>query len=211
MDTQAQLVQPDMKTWINDSLDLPDWVRRQKLGSVEANGTFVIRTPLGNARVHRDYTVIEHRGATYTCEAREVEDLIARLHIEETLTSHIPVGPGKRLDRSGASPLKKRQSVNKRGLMNAKPLGTPPSIEWVAIENLSVDASYQRSTENDASRRLITSIAVKFDWRLCMPLVVSRRLGGELIVIDGQHRTMAARKRADILHLPCCIFNYNVN
>lgn len=53
-----------------------------------------------------------------------------------------------------------------------------------------IDISYQRSIDNKASRRLIASIAANFDWRLCAPLVVSRRLSGEFIVIDGQHRTM---------------------
>jgi hypothetical protein len=55
---------------------------------------------------------------------------------------------------------------------------------------------------------LIASIAAKFDWRLCAPLVVSRRPAGGLIVIDGQHRTMAARKRGDVPQLPCCVFSY---
>lgn len=208
MDTQTRLIQSDMKTWINDSLALPDWVRKHMQGPAEANGTFVIRTPMGGARVHRGCTVIEHHGAAYTCEKNEIEELIRRLHAEETITPRIPVGPGKRLDRSGASPLKKRQLPQKRGTMYSKPLGSPPSIEWLPIERLSVDASYQRSIDNVASRRLITSIAVNFDWRLCTPLVVSRRPNGDLIVIDGQHRTTAARGRGDIPHLPCCIFNY---
>jgi hypothetical protein len=71
-----------------------------------------------------------------------------------------------------------------------------------------MDASYQRSTNNEASTRLITSIAANFDWRLCAPLVVSRRDGGSFAVIDGQHRTLAARLRGDIPQLPCCVFTY---
>jgi hypothetical protein len=78
----------------------------------------------------------------------------------------------------------------------------------VHLERLSVDSAYQRSTDNDASRRLITSIAAKFDWRLCAPLVVSRRPDQTLVVIDGQHRTLAAKRRGDIPQLPCCVFSY---
>lgn len=90
----------------------------------------------------------------------------------------------------------------------APPFGDPPTIEWVRTDRLSIDIAYQRSTENQASQRLITSIADKFDWRLCAPLVVSRRPDGVMAVIDGQHRTLAARLRGDIPHLPCCVFNY---
>lgn len=164
---------------------------------------------MGSVRVHRENTIVEHQGAAYTCEAKEVDGLIGRLRAEETIAAHIQVGPGKRLDRSGASPLKKRQSPMRRGMAFSKPLGAPPSIEWVAVGSLSVDASYQRSIDNAASRRLIASIAANFDWRLCTPLVVSKRTIEDLIVIDGQHRTMAARRRGDIPHLPCCIFSYS--
>lgn len=80
-------------------------------------------------------------------------------------------------------------------------------IEWIPPEELSLDASYQRSTDNHASQRLILSIAANFDWRLCMPLVVSRRADGTFAVIDGQHRLLAARLRK-MDDLPCVVFTY---
>lgn len=83
-----------------------------------------------------------------------------------------------------------------------------PSIEWVQLSRLSADSTYQRSTDNETSRRLITSIAAKFDWRVCTPLVVSRRSDDTLVIIDGQHRWMAVCMRSDIPQLPCCIFRY---
>lgn len=86
-------------------------------------------------------------------------------------------------------------------------LGTPPSVEFVAISELMVDEAYQRSIESTASRSLIVDIARHWDWRLCMPLVVSRRETGKF-VIDGQHRLAAARMRPDIPYLPCCIASY---
>lgn len=85
--------------------------------------------------------------------------------------------------------------------------GARPTIEWLHLDRLSMDASYQRSTDNDASRRLIASIAANFDWRLCTPLVVSRRADGSFAVIDGQHRLLAARLRG-MDDLPCCVFTY---
>jgi hypothetical protein len=90
-----------------------------------------------------------------------------------------------------------------------EPIGVPPTIEWLKVEWLTVDEAYQRSTDNGVSRKLIASIANTFDWRLCAPLVVSRRQDREFAVIDGQHRTMAAQLRGDIPHLPCCVFNYD--
>lgn len=48
----------------------------------------------------------------------------------------------------------------------------------------------------------------KFDWRLCAPLVVSKRSNETLVIIDGQHRWLAASQRDDIPYLPCCVFVY---
>jgi hypothetical protein len=86
--------------------------------------------------------------------------------------------------------------------------GSRPTIEWIHVDRLSLDASYQRSTDNDASRRLIKKIAANFDWRLCTPLVISRRADAELVVLDGQHRTLGARLRPDLPDLPCCVFTF---
>jgi len=84
-----------------------------------------------------------------------------------------------------------------------------PSIEWVHTTSLSVDEKYQRSIDNAASRRLIRSIAANFDWRLCAPLVVSKRGDGDRVIIDGQHRWAAATLRGDLPQLPCCTFSYD--
>lgn len=83
-----------------------------------------------------------------------------------------------------------------------------PSIEWLPLEELNVDPSYQRSIDNRASQRLIASIATHFDWRLCAPLIVSRRADGAKVIIDGQHRWEAAKRRGDPPHLPCCLYVY---
>ena len=65
--------------------------------------------------------------------------------------------------------------------------GMPPSIENRNPSELNLDDSYQRSTENGASQALIRKIAMGWDWRMCLPLVVSKRDDGSLWVIDGQH------------------------
>lgn len=86
--------------------------------------------------------------------------------------------------------------------------GMPPSIENRNPAELNLDDSYQRSTDNGASKALIKKIASGWDWRMCLPLVVSKRDDGSLWVIDGQHRLQAAKLRGDIPFLPCCVAVY---
>ena len=86
--------------------------------------------------------------------------------------------------------------------------GMPPSIENRSPAELNLDDSYQRSTDNGASKALITKIAHNWDWRMCLPLVVSKRDDGSLWVIDGQHRLAAAKLRGDIPFLPCRVAVY---
>lgn len=87
------------------------------------------------------------------------------------------------------------------------PIGAPPAVQFVAVDRLDVDDSYQRQLDTPNSKRHVLAIARDWDWRLCVPLLVSQR-GGALYVIDGQHRLEAARLRGDIPHLPCCVGAY---
>lgn len=84
-------------------------------------------------------------------------------------------------------------------------IGDPPSIQLLPVARLEIDKSYQRALSALGSQRLIQDIARKFDWRLFLPLVVSRREGGGLYVIDGQHRMEGARLRGDIRLVPCTV------
>lgn len=83
--------------------------------------------------------------------------------------------------------------------------GAPPSLEQIPIDRLNVDPAYQRATDSSASARIIFSMYKCWDWTLCQPLVVSRRADGSLYVLDGQHRLAGARRRGDILYLPCVV------
>lgn len=87
------------------------------------------------------------------------------------------------------------------------PIGTPPSIELIPIARLAVDMSYQRGLSAVASVRLIAEIRRQLDWRLFLPLVVSRRADGRMFVIDGQHRMEGAKARGDILYAPCTVID----
>jgi hypothetical protein len=72
------------------------------------------------------------------------------------------------------------------------PLGNMPAVQYLLLGQLNIDSSYQRSMETRDSQDLVRRIAQYWNWDLCQPLMVSRRLDGALYVIDGQHRLAAA-------------------
>jgi ParB-like nuclease domain len=201
----------NIRTWTHGELPMPDWVPPHMAGGIQANGTFALETELGLARVHPGNIIIEHIGNVWVRAVEDADDFIEAIKLSSEPTI-MTVGPGKvrQFGTNKAKTLSKDGSVSSvdRRQRFAAPVGSQPSIEWIHLERLSVDDAYQRSTDNDASRRLIASISVKFDWRLCAPLVVSRRADDTLTIIDGQHRWMAACQRDDIPQLPCCIFRY---
>lgn len=84
-------------------------------------------------------------------------------------------------------------------------IGAPPTLEWVAVDLLQLDDSYQRTMGTSASKRILNGMRRLWNWRLCQPLVVSRREDGSMWVVDGQHRLTGARERGDIPHLPCVV------
>lgn len=199
----------DDRNWINDGSSIPDWVRMQMSGEIASNGTFLIVTPVGTARVHPGDVVIEHQGQLWSRSPDEVPQLIDGFGAEAALPI-AAIGPGKDAQfgtKSKAGKGSRRGGERKIGFR--PPIGKMPSIEWVHTTELTVDQSYQRSIDNEGSRRLIASIAANFDWRLCAPLVVSRRPDGLKVIIDGQHRWAAAVRRGDLLQLPCCLFTYD--
>lgn len=85
--------------------------------------------------------------------------------------------------------------------------GTFPVLQYTPPALLKIDSNYQRDINNPASRILIGRIAKDWNWDLCQPLVTVRRDGGDLYVIDGQHRLMAAKERGDVDQLPVVIVN----
>jgi hypothetical protein len=77
----------------------------------------------------------------------------------------------------------------------------PGNLSFVDKTLLVVDHKYQR----DGNEAKITEIASKFNWPAFGVLVVARR-GETLYVVDGQHRFLAAMKRADVRKVPCIVF-----
>lgn len=196
----------NLPSWVNTGKnDLPAWLMPHVVEQRGSNGCFVIETPMGRhqlkARVAVGNTVVLHEGAAFTRDADGIGELIASFETLDASNADL-MEPDNLLSRTLAP-------ANGRKQPYAPPIGVPPTPAWIPVEMLSIDAEYQRSTDNDASQRLIKSIAAKFDWRLCSTLTVSRRPDGTMTVIDGQHRTLAVKLRGDIPHLPCCVFSYS--
>ncbi|WP_162820472.1 ParB N-terminal domain-containing protein [Microvirga calopogonii] len=69
--------------------------------------------------------------------------------------------------------------------------GAVPMLQWLKIEDLLVDPTYQRPIVGQGRRNVIR-IAQSFSWSCFSPVVVSPIEGGKFAIIDGQHRTTAA-------------------
>lgn len=82
-------------------------------------------------------------------------------------------------------------------------LGPAPQLQWLPIDELVIDLSYQRETTS-ASRKNIRHIAERFNWAFFTPVIVSPIEGGRYAIIDGQHRTTAA-KLIGIKSVPCAL------
>lgn len=66
---------------------------------------------------------------------------------------------------------------------------------------LQIHPSYQR----EVIVQKVKEITSSWSWVGCGALIVGKR-GGDYWVIDGQHRALAAKRRSDITHLPCVVF-----
>ena len=66
MNMHAQIELPNnLRHWSNDGTPMPDWVRKSLCGEPSSNGTFLIKTRVGAARVHLGHVVIEHCGSLW--------------------------------------------------------------------------------------------------------------------------------------------------
>lgn len=79
--------------------------------------------------------------------------------------------------------------------------GAPPILDWLAIDRLVIDAEYQRPIGKDG-RRAIERIAREFSWAKFSTVIVAPVSLGRYAIIDGQHRTTAA-KLCGYERVPC--------
>lgn len=75
---------------------------------------------------------------------------------------------------------------------------------WLPKEDIHVDHAYQRT---NISQARVNEIAANWSWPALGVIGVCARPDGTKWAYDGQHRTLAAHKRDDILELPCVVFS----
>lgn len=81
--------------------------------------------------------------------------------------------------------------------------GAEPILGMLPIERLVIDPEYQRPVGKDG-RRAIERIAASFQWTKFSTVIVAPVSGDRYAIIDGQHRTSAA-KLCGMTHVPCQI------
>jgi hypothetical protein len=93
--------------------------------------------------------------------------------------------------------------ISRRDLRADVNAGSAPILQWIDIERLVFDDSYQRDLKSQ-NWKAIRSIAAHFRWSMFSPVFVSPVEGGAYAVIDGQHRTHAAAM-CGFTQVPCQI------
>ncbi|MGF9694728.1 ParB N-terminal domain-containing protein [Rhizobium sp. 0TCS1.26] len=69
--------------------------------------------------------------------------------------------------------------------------GPAPMLQWLRIDRLVIDDSYQRSLKGE-NWKAINRIASRFKWSRFSPVFCAPIEGGRFAIIDGQHRVHAA-------------------
>jgi len=88
-------------------------------------------------------------------------------------------------------------------IVTPQSFGRPPRLDWISIADLVIDPEYQREITL-RGRKNVRSIAIAFDWSMFAPVVVSPVGASKFAIVDGQHRTTAA-KLCGIERVPCMI------
>jgi len=79
--------------------------------------------------------------------------------------------------------------------------GPAPWLEWIEVEKLVVDDTYQRQIGKRGALN-VRQIAENFDWSKFAPVIVAPIEGGQFAIVDGQHRTTAAMLH-NLKKVPC--------
>lgn len=101
--------------------------------------------------------------------------------------------------------LEKPTTPNLGSLEPSVDLGPTPTMEWIPVDALLVDASYQRSVSTRRGESLIKKIYAGFEWRKFQPLSVAPMGDGKYAVMDGQHRLLAALAHPLVSKVPCYV------
>jgi len=95
----------------------------------------------------------------------------------------------ERAEHAGAEVLHQIPDVTLTGAV--APKGSVGKLAWLPVSSLAVDDRYQRQFRAENVAR-VREIAEGFNWVLFTPIVVANHKG-RYVVIDGQHRSAAAK------------------
>jgi hypothetical protein len=93
--------------------------------------------------------------------------------------------------------------IGNRPILAAK-IDAQPELVWLRIADLVIDEDYQRPLTRPSWAQ-IEKIAAAFTWSHFSPVLVAP-VGDRFAIIDGQHRTHAA-KMVGLTDVPCMIIN----
>lgn len=82
--------------------------------------------------------------------------------------------------------------------------GPLPELAWLPVSHLIIDPSYQRTLESRRSQKLIRNLVKEFKWAAFQAILAVKAGTGTWVVIDGQHRVEAARRRG-FAHVPAVV------
>lgn len=83
-------------------------------------------------------------------------------------------------------------------------VGRRPELAWLPVGKLKADPRYQRTIETRRGQALIERIAASFRWSAFQAILAMKAEGGGWLVLDGQHRVEAARRRK-LEHVPAVV------
>ncbi len=86
-------------------------------------------------------------------------------------------------------------------------IGPAPTVAMIDKAALRVDERYQRSLSERRSEAVVRKIVGEFTWHRFGALVCADNGDGTYMVIDGQHRLVAARQMEAISSLPCVVLD----
>ena len=81
--------------------------------------------------------------------------------------------------------------------------GPRPELAWLPVAMLSVEPEYQRTLDSRRSQDSVDRIAATFRWAKFGVVIVASK-GEGWVIVDGQHRVEAARRRK-LGTVPCVV------
>lgn len=99
------------------------------------------------------------------------------------------------------SPVFSSKNIDKIARYKWTVVDKPGRLLMVDKNRLNIETEYQRQ----AFQSKVYEFSNSWSWLACGVIVVGSR-DGEYWVIDGQHRVLAAKRRSDIISLPCIVF-----